>query len=103
MASAETVEINGLYYNIDPNTKTAEVTRNPAMPDYQASYYTENITIPESVTFDGILYDVTSIGDNSFLECTQITTLSIPNSITKIGWYAFKNCNNLSSLYIPPQ
>ena len=102
LASAETIEIDGLYYNIDPNTKTAEVTRNPAMPDYQASYYSENITIPESVTFDGILYDVTSIGDNSFLECTQITTLSIPNSITKIGWYAFKNCNNLSSLYIPP-
>ena len=102
LASAETVEIDGLYYNIDPNTKTAEVTRNPAMPDYQASYYSEDITIPESVTFDGILYDVTSIGVISFRECTQITTLSIPNSITKIGSSAFSGCNNLTTINIPP-
>ncbi len=102
LASAETIEINGLYYNLDLNTKKAEVTRNPAMSDNQASYYSENITIPETVTFDGILYDVTSIEDNSFQGCTQMTTLSIPNSITKIGSSAFSGCNNLTTINIPP-
>ena len=102
LASAETVDINGLYYNLDLNTKKAEVTRNPAMSDNQASYYSENITIPETVTFDGILYDVTSIEDNSFQGCTQMTTLSIPNSITKIGSSAFSGCNNLTTINIPP-
>lgn len=102
LGSAETVEINGFYYNLDLNTKKAEVTRNPAMPDYQASYYSENITIPESVTFGDTLYDVTSIGDNSFMGCSQMTTLYIPNSITKIGRSAFSGCNNLTTLNIPP-
>ena len=54
------VEIDGIYYNLDSNTKEAEVTcgRN----QYSGSV----AVIPASVTYDGVEYSVTSIGDNAF-------------------------------------
>ena len=44
---------------------------------------------------------VTSIGNNAFKGCTNITGITIPDSINKIGNYAFEDCKNLKSIYIP--
>lgn len=52
----------------------------------------ENITIPNSVT---------SIGNNTFDSCSNLTSITIPNSVTSIGNYAFFNCSNLTSITIP--
>ena len=40
--------------------------------------------------------DVTTIGESSFINCTGITNLILPNSITTIGASAFSGCTNLS-------
>ncbi len=42
--------------------------------------------------------DVTSIGANSFCNCTSITSVKIPNSVTTIGNYAFYECTNLITI-----
>ena len=49
------------------------------------------------ITFDG---DVTSIGDNAFSFCYQLTSIAIPNSVTSIGNNAFDSCS-LTSITIP--
>lgn len=43
---------------------------------------------------------VTAIGDYAFYACTDITEVTIPNSITAIGMYAFF-ANRLASVVIP--
>lgn len=51
-----------------------------------------------TVTFDeGIKY----IGNNILLDCTNVTSLTIPDSIEGIGESCFKNCTKIASLTLP--
>ena len=54
------------------------------------------VAIPE--TINGL--PVVNIGDNAFDGCTDLTNVSIPNSVTNIGNWAFADCENLISVSI---
>ncbi len=51
------------------------------------------ITIPETVTHDGITYTVTEIEPYGFNGCEGITSITIPSTVTNIGSYAFSGSN----------
>ena len=55
------------------------------------------IVIPEK------LYNitVTLIGAEAFKDCTELTSVVIPDSVTSIGEYAFYGCKKLTSVTIP--
>ena len=53
-------------------------------------------TIPQNY-----LVGVTSIGDYVFSDCTNMTSITLPNSITSIGYGAFMRCSSLTSITIP--
>lgn len=44
---------------------------------------------------------VTSIGYSAFGHCTSLTSVDIPDSVTSIGTSAFTNCSGLTSIDIP--
>ncbi|MGN0575706.1 MAG: leucine-rich repeat protein [Ruminococcus sp.] len=44
---------------------------------------------------------VTSIGFSSFNQCSDLTSITIPDSVTSIGYSAFSGCKNLTSITIP--
>ena len=44
---------------------------------------------------------VTSIGNNAFNRCTNLTSVTIPDSVTSIGNYAFSDCTSLANITIP--
>lgn len=44
---------------------------------------------------------VTSIGEEAFMRCSGLTSVNIPNSVTYIGSGAFSGCSNLASITIP--
>ena len=94
VARADAVEINGIYYYLNSDTKTAGVTSNPKK-------YSGAIVIPESVTYEGTNYSVTSIGGYAFRNCNGLTSITIPNSVTSIGNNAFEMCSSLTSITIP--
>ncbi len=95
VASADAVEIDGIYYNLTTGTKTAEVTAKPS------GKYAGTVVIPASVTYGSVTYSVTSIGIYAFYNCTSLTSITIPNSVTSIGNWAFCNCSGLTSITIP--
>ena len=83
LASADAVEINGIYYNLVAKVQQAEVAKKTS------GYYTGSVVIPEKVTYEGVEYNVTSIGGSAFQNCTDLTSITLPNSLTSIGKYSF--------------
>ena len=63
--------------------------------------YTGDITIPETVTYNGTTYNVTYIDDQAFSDCSGLTSITIPNSVKSIEKYAFRFCSALTSIIIP--
>ena len=83
-----------LHYEITSNT-TVKVVKSD---DYR--YMTE-IVIPETVEIDGNTYSVTSIGEDAFKNCYNLSSVTIPNTVKDIEDWAFYNCYGLESITIP--
>ena len=98
---------DGIYYYLyGKNTKEACVTwensdMNSSLGPNITGLYSGDIIIPESVTYEGETYSVTSIYDRTFEYCTNLTSITIPNSVTSIGFEAFRGCSSLTYVTIP--
>ena len=44
---------------------------------------------------------VTTIGEYAFVSCSKLSNITIPNSVTSIGGWAFVSCTSLTSINIP--
>ena len=44
---------------------------------------------------------LTTIGTNAFSRCTNLSIVTMPNSVTSIGYNAFGSCNKITSIVIP--
>ena len=91
-SSANDVEVDGIYYNLNETEKTAEVAK---------SWNSGSIEIPSYIVKNDVEYKVTSIGAKSFSDCSGLTSITIPNSVTSIGNNAFSECSYLTSINIP--
>ena len=61
----------------------------------------EKFVIPEFFYDEmGTYYHVIGIADGTFENCTNLASVTMPNSIETIGANAFKGCTNLSSVYL---
>ena len=81
-------------YTLKNIIRNIEITSGEAIPDLAFSGYT-NLT---GVT---IADSVTSIGGWAFSSCTKLTSITIPDSVTSIGDWAFNKCTGLTSITIP--
>ena len=116
-------KIGDLFYNLDLQDKTAQVTWQffNSFDNYKSL---TAVTVPAAVSYEGQELSVTEIGKQAFAYCTTgITSVSIPegvvcindsafygcevladvnfpNSIERIGKVAFENCSGLTSVTI---
>ena len=94
LASAYDAQIDGIYYNFSGDEATVTY-RN------QYGTYSGNVVIPESVTFNDKTYSVTSIGEDAFMVCSRLTSITIPNRGPRLRRSAFERCRGLPSITIP--
>ena len=79
----------------------------PKTFEYEGKYY--KVSSIDRYAFSGcsnlsrvtIPDSVTSIGNSVFYNCTSLTSVTIGNSVTIIDVNAFYNCSNLTNITIP--
>ena len=89
--------VDGVYYKTDLWGDYAYVSDQGD----DGTHYTGFVTVPESVINDDTTYPVNKIGAYAFAESTELTGVSIPNSVTEIDDHAFENCSSLAEVVIP--
>ena len=118
---AETVNIDGVYYNLqdygwsygyyDSNNeyhslyfeKAAIVTHDPGLDPWTSGNfdtYQDDLVIHDKVSYNGLDYQVVSIGDCAFANCRALTSVTLPSSIITIEGNAFRY-TGIASLTIP--
>lgn len=86
-------EVDGIMYRSQTNNNTVSVLG-------KNNSYTGAIVIPETVSYQGINYTVTSIYEYAFSGNNDITSIVIPPTITFMDEAAFYKCVNLNTVYI---
>ncbi len=95
VASAHGIEVDGIFYTFNSSNKTAQVAR----WDYGLKY-AGDVVIPSTVVRNEVEYTVTSIESKAFYNCSELTSVKIPNSVTSIGNTIFQDCTDLASIVI---
>lgn len=96
---AEDVYRDGVWYNLYEPDQTASVTYHIKLN--KREYYKGDITIQGTIKVNDKKYVVKRIGLEAFKNCTELTSVSLPNTIETIYWEAFRNCTNLQTITIP--
>ena len=98
-----TISNDGTYYSVTDYTGTATEVYIPSAYEGlpvtriggSAFQFCSNLT---GITIPN---SVTSIGDSAFYNCSGLTSITIPDSITSIGERVFLGCSSLTSIEIP--
>ncbi|MBR4137444.1 MAG: leucine-rich repeat domain-containing protein, partial [Bacteroidales bacterium] len=107
-----TDEEQHLYYTItndEEGNRTVKVTYPNTSASYATyaygtygSYITKpsgEVSIPSAINHNDRSYTVNEIDKWTFSYCSDITSITIPNSIVAIGDNAFKGCTGLTNVY----
>lgn len=88
---------DGVYYDISQDGKRAIVTYS----SLDNNAYSGNVVIPATVNHNGADLKVREIGDDAFITCSGVTSISIPEGVIIIGQQAFSHCSGLKSIVLP--
>lgn len=93
-------KVGDFYYGFLRSARTAMVTW-PYQTNPDPNRYVGDIVIPATVTYNDTTYTVDEISSYAFRGCTNLTSVTIPNTVEYISG-AFENCTNLKSVNLPP-
>ena len=80
-----------IYYNYINEGKELEVT---------SAGYQGNVVIPDEVAYMNRTRKVTSIGEDAFMNCWGLSSVTLGSNVTSIGKWAFVGCRGLTSITI---
>ena len=95
-----------ITWNYDEATKTMTISGTGDMPNYGLRYPAWYIYNSDTHTMDYLFEiehliienGVTRIGEYAFIQCTALTSVTIPSSVTRIGKGAFSGCTALTEV-----
>ena len=92
--------VGGLCYMVKPATRTAQLTFDELIPMPYAGL-SGKVTVPASIIYNNVSYDVTEIGNYAFQGNTTITEIVLPEGIKTIGADCFERMTKLTKVNIP--
>ena len=100
-AQSQIFDVNGIYFRLMQDTISdtgglmAVVTTKG-----NTKYYNGDVSIPSTVSYNGVEYPVKAISDVAFRGCKQITSINIPASVIKVPAGAFYGCSSLTTVTV---
>ena len=88
---------DGNIYYVDENGIRYVLGDGNATVARQSESLSGDIEIPSRISYKNDIYNVTSIGEKVFYNCSSLTSITIPDSVTSIGT-AFSECSSLTSV-----
>ena len=99
---AASITYDGINYTTSGNKATiAKYTIDKTVTPYDTLFYSGDIVIPETFTYEGTEYTVVATAANSFLDCRNLTSVKLPASCVTIARNTFKGCSSLTTSPIP--
>ena len=97
-AWAHDAEVDGIFYNLFKGSQCAMVTFQGEEYNSVQNEYKGDVVVPATFTFDGVVYSVTGVEGHSFRDCTELTSVTLPNSVKSIGAECFRYCSSLTTV-----
>ena len=91
----DNVCIDGIWYELDEETKTVAVINSENEEEYQGE-----VVIPKFIVYDGVEYLVTHIYGFAFYRCSGLKSITIPESGEYIGSGPTCHCSGLTSIIV---
>ena len=91
---------NGVTYSFVESTQTLSISGSGAISDYNnvdAPWHEYSHKIVRILIGEGI----TSIGKHAFINCKNLNSVTIPNTVSLIGFESFYGCSSLASIDLP--
>lgn len=102
------IELNGeeyklLKFDTDKFSFTITDSENKyvQLDKWKGAQPSGEVVILETVEWEGNTYTVKTIGTSAFSTCSEITKITLPETITGIGKNAFMSCTGLKSINLP--
>ena len=89
-------EYSGAKYKVTQDSAMSETVEYVSLVGKKA----KNVSVPATVTVEGITYKVTAIAKNAFKNNKKLTGVTIGKNVTKIGAKAFYGCKKLKKIVI---
>ena len=90
------IEVDGIYYGLI-GTQRAYVTH----PGDWSAGYTGEVVIPSQISYGGRTYTVTSVDENTFAGCDELTSVLLPPTVRAVSSCAFVGCSSLRQVSLP--
>ena len=98
LAAKDTIQVDGLFYELNNETQTATLIRESTSSKYEI----EDIVIPVSVSQDEREYPVVALGQGALRNTTAKTiTFAEGSQVTELGMQAFQGAVNVQELELP--
>lgn len=79
---------------------TKSATKNGTVELAKISKSASSVTVPDTVTVNGVTYKVTSVSKNAFKNNKKLKKVTVGKNITKINTNTFYGCKNLKTITI---
>ncbi len=92
----DTFVIDDLLYTVLTETETSKTVKVQSVDTSLQGH----VALPASVTHDDTEYILTTLQAEAFKYCTELLSISIPETITSINGTSFYRCSNLESITV---